>query len=223
MTRRIIPRLVTSAGGRGDARVAPPCPITLCVETFTLPYLTSAARRWPNAVTLWRTAGKSLDNATWLNLGNPTGSRTSFNSQPTYVVQATTARGEPYFVYLGDNWMLCPSRDSAGPALEGACYIWLPFRMRAGESELEMDYRWRWRPSDPFAPVPRDPNPICRGQGNGEACGAEKKKRKRRPKRKEHTRWVSSRRAASQQILLPPTLNATPGGTLTSGKGATVG
>jgi len=179
---------------------------------------------WPNAVTLWRTAGKSLDNATWLNLGNPTGSRTSFNSQPTYVVQATTARGEPYFVYLGDNWMLCPSRDSAGPALEGACYIWLPFRMRAGESELEVDYRWRWRPSDPFAPVPRDPNPICRGQGNGEACGAEQKKRKRRPKRKEHTRWVSSRRAASQQTIR--TLNATPGGTLTSGgswKGATVG
>jgi hypothetical protein len=49
---------------------------------------------------LYRAAGKTLDDPQWVDMGNPTGSSTSFNTQPTYVVPYTPANGKTYFVYM---------------------------------------------------------------------------------------------------------------------------
>lgn len=54
-----------------------------------------------------------------ISLGSPT----SFNSQPTFVVQHKDAEGKPYFIYMADNWV------HGGPAgLIDASYIWLPMQ-----------------------------------------------------------------------------------------------
>ena len=83
-------------------------------------------------------------------MGNPTGSRTSFNTQPTYVVQYTPPTGEPYFVYMADNWV------HGGPSgLVDASYVWLPFKFNEDNITLSPD--WRWSLDDPFAPVPPAP------------------------------------------------------------------
>ena len=54
----------------------------------------------PNELMLFRANGKTLDDPQWVDMGNPTGDPTSFNSQPTYVVQYTPQDGDPYFVYM---------------------------------------------------------------------------------------------------------------------------
>jgi hypothetical protein len=56
------------------------------------------------------------------DMGNPTGSDTSFNSQPTYVVQQTDASGNPYFIYMADNWI------HGGPngLIDASCVARLP-------------------------------------------------------------------------------------------------
>jgi len=38
-------------------------------------------------------------------MGNPTNDATSFNSQPTYVVEAFDADNNPYYIYMADNWV----------------------------------------------------------------------------------------------------------------------
>ena len=48
----------------------------------------------PNPLVLLRAQGTSLEKPDWVNVGNPTGSDTSFNSQPTAVVQARRAHAD---------------------------------------------------------------------------------------------------------------------------------
>eukprot|EP01065_Artemidia_motanka_P006625 TRINITY_DN13249_c0_g1_i1.p2 TRINITY_DN13249_c0_g1~~TRINITY_DN13249_c0_g1_i1.p2 ORF type:complete len:353 (+),score=127.68 TRINITY_DN13249_c0_g1_i1:64-1059(+) len=106
--------------------------------------VTSHLTGWnPNPLMLFRAEGKTLDDPQWVSLGNPTGDSTSFNSQPTYVVQHSTASGEPYFVYMADNWV------HAGPdGLIDAAYIWLPFKFEKDTVTLsKLD---QWDLNDPF-------------------------------------------------------------------------
>lgn len=68
--------------------------------------ITSHLTGWsPNPLMLFRAAGKTLDDPQWVNMGNPTADRTSFNTQPTYVVQYTPTTGAPYFVYMADKYV----------------------------------------------------------------------------------------------------------------------
>merc|ERR1712228_798906 len=93
--------------------------------TFYL--ITSHTTGWsPNPLIAWRSVDTVLDNAEWINMGNPTGSSTSFNSQPTYVVEYTPSHGDPYYVYMGDDWVHCPNADGSEGPLENSCYVWLP-------------------------------------------------------------------------------------------------
>ena len=83
----------------------------------------------------------------WVDMGNPTGDATSFNTQPTYVVSATDAKGESYFIYLADNWI------HGGPAgLTDAAYVWLPIKFT--DDAIVFPKTTAWTMSDPFAPSP---------------------------------------------------------------------
>ena len=110
----------------------------------TLYCIASHLTNWnPNPLMVFRAAGTSLDDPQWLDMGNPTGHPTSFNTQPTFVVSATSKAGEQFFIYLADNWV------HAGPAgLPDASYVWLPLRFIKGTLRLE---KWdRWDLEDPF-------------------------------------------------------------------------
>eukprot|EP00756_Hemistasia_phaeocysticola_P052772 Hpha_TRINITY_DN2805_c0_g1::TRINITY_DN2805_c0_g1_i1::g.171426::m.171426 len=106
--------------------------------------MTSHLTGWnPNPLMLFRAVGKTLDDPQWVDMGNPTGDSTSFNTQPTYVVEYTPAVGPSYFVYMGDNWV------HGGPnALIDAAYVWLPIRF--GASEVTLEKQWRWDLNNPF-------------------------------------------------------------------------
>jgi len=115
--------------------------------------MTSHLTGWnPNPLMLFRAQGNTLDDPQWVDMGNPTGDHTSFNSQPTYVVQYTPSKGEPYFVYMGDNWVHCPNEDGTEGPLINACYIWLPINFH--EKSVTMEYNGAWDLEDPFAPAP---------------------------------------------------------------------
>lgn len=115
--------------------------------------MTSHLTGWkPNPLMLFRAQGKTLDDPQWVDMGNPTGDSTSFNSQPTYVVQYTPASGNPYFVYMGDNWIHCPNEDGTEGPLINACYVWLPILFH--EDSVTMEYSAAWDLDDPFAPAP---------------------------------------------------------------------
>ena len=110
----------------------------------TLYCIASHLTNWnPNPLMVFRAAGTSLDDPQWVDMGNPTGDPTSFNTQPTFVVSATSKAGEQFFIYLADNWV------HAGPAgLPDASYVWLPLRFIKGTLRLE---KWdRWDLEDPF-------------------------------------------------------------------------
>ena len=110
----------------------------------TLYCIASHLTYWdPNPLMVFRAAGTSLDDPQWVDMGNPTGDPTSFNTQPTFVVSATSKTGEQFFIYLADNWL------HAGPAgLPDASYVWLPLRFTKGTLRLE---KWdRWNLEDPF-------------------------------------------------------------------------
>lgn len=109
--------------------------------------ITSHLTGWnPNPLIAWRSTGTVLDRSTrWINLGNPTQDATSFNTQPTYVVRYSPARGPSYFVYMSDNWLHC------GPhGLTDACYTWLPIVLN-DSSPLPVQITWRksWDLNDP--------------------------------------------------------------------------
>jgi len=111
--------------------------------------ITSHLTGWsPNPLMLFRAEGATLDDPQWVNMGNPTGDKTSFNSQPTYVVQYTPAVGEPYFVYMADDWVRCPNQDGTSGPLINACYIWLPIRFQ--EDSVSIDDKSEWDLDDPF-------------------------------------------------------------------------
>eukprot|EP00428_Durinskia_dybowskii_P018314 CAMPEP_0170211992 /NCGR_PEP_ID=MMETSP0116_2-20130129/5613_1 /TAXON_ID=400756 /ORGANISM="Durinskia baltica, Strain CSIRO CS-38" /LENGTH=313 /DNA_ID=CAMNT_0010462529 /DNA_START=15 /DNA_END=956 /DNA_ORIENTATION=+ len=99
--------------------------------------------------------------------GNPTGCATSFNSQPASVVPYKPAGGgEPYFVYMADDWILCPGGNPCSgpsswfpsPDLEAACYVWLPLRL--DDDPVSLDWRPAWDVNDPFARPPEH-HPMC--------------------------------------------------------------
>ena len=97
----------------------------------------------PNGLMLLRAEGASLDDPKWTNLGNPTGDPTSFNSQPAFVVSVTRAGGEPYFVYLGDNWL-----HGGEAGLPDAAYVWLPLRF--SRHGVTLSRQVAWSADDPF-------------------------------------------------------------------------
>jgi len=107
--------------------------------------ITSHLTGWdPNPLVLLRAAGSTLDNPLWVNMGNPTGHQTSFNSQPTFVVECRDVSGDAFFVYLADNWI------HAGPrGLKDAGYIWLPFSF--GDQSVSLPKKWGWSMRNPFA------------------------------------------------------------------------
>jgi hypothetical protein len=114
--------------------------------------ITSHLTGWnPNPLVLFRAAGDTLDDPQWVNMGNPTSDPTSFNSQPTYVVEYAPASGDPYFVYMADDWVHCPNGDGTKGPLINACYIWLPIAFR--EDSVAIEWRPHWDLDDPFAPV----------------------------------------------------------------------
>jgi len=120
--------------------------------------MTSHLTGWrPNPLMLFRAQGKTLDDPQWVDMGNPTGSNTSFNSQPTYVVEYTPKSGEPYFVYMADNWVHCPNEDGTEGPLINACYIWLPIQFH--KNSVTMDYKAEWDLEDPFS-LPGDPRHL---------------------------------------------------------------
>mmetsp|Transcript_93749 Transcript_93749/g.292130 ORF Transcript_93749/g.292130 Transcript_93749/m.292130 type:complete len:363 (-) Transcript_93749:139-1227(-) len=131
--------------------------------------ITSHLTGWePNPLMFFRAAGKTLDDPQWVNMGNPTGSPTSLNSQPSYVVQYTPASGPPYFMYMADDWVHCPNADGSQGPLVNACYIWLPIHFEDGPAGgVTIPWRAAWDLEDPFgeaAPVPAQ-GPGARGGG----------------------------------------------------------
>lgn len=100
--------------------------------------VTSHLTGWsPNPLMLFRAAGKTLDDPQWVNMGNPTGDHTSFNTQPTYVVSYTPSSGKSYFVYMADNWV------HGGPdGLIDASYVWLPFQFKTNSVILKKQTVW---------------------------------------------------------------------------------
>jgi hypothetical protein len=121
--------------------------------------ITSHKTGWnPNPLIAWRSTTTSLETTNWTNLGNPTNSPNSFNSQPTYVVSYTPVSGKPYFVYMGDDWVHCPNADGSEGPLVNACYVWLPIQIYAEGAgsrglPIEIDDRFRWDLEDPFNPA----------------------------------------------------------------------
>ena len=104
--------------------------------------LTSHLSGWaPNDMEAFVSGGDSLAGAEWTSLGNPTGSRTSFDSQPALVLPFTDAGGAPYFIYLGDRW--------AAPNLLNASYIWLPIILHPNLT-LSIPWRDAWDLDHPF-------------------------------------------------------------------------
>ena len=97
----------------------------------------------PNELMLLRAEGTSLDDPKWINLGNPTGDPTSFNSQPTCVVSVTRAGGDPYFVYMGDNWL-----HGGEAGLPDAAYVWLPLHF--SRHGVTLSRKAVWYVDDPF-------------------------------------------------------------------------
>lgn len=100
--------------------------------------ITSHLTGWdPNPLMLFRAAGKTLDDPKWVNMGNPTNDPKSFNTQPTYVVEFTPAKGDPYFVYMADNWIHAGSKG-----LIDASYVWLPFDFGGNTVTLHKSATW---------------------------------------------------------------------------------
>ena len=122
--------------------------------------ITSHLTGWgPNPLMLFRAAGATLDDPQWVDMGNPTGDATSFNTQPTYVITAVDAKGDSYFIYLADNWI------HGGPqGLTDAAYVWLPLKF--GADIVTLDKTLAWSMKAPFTPVPTPPPtpaPPCTG------------------------------------------------------------
>ena len=72
-----------------------------------------------------------------------------------YVVEFTPTQGEPYFVYMADNWM------HAGAAeLQDASYVWLPIEFK--NDTVVLKRRESWDVNDPFG-VGHDNGPTPAG------------------------------------------------------------
>ena len=119
--------------------------------------MTSHLTGWsPNPLMLFRAEGKTLDDPQWVDMGNPTGQKESWHTQPTYVVPYTPKNGSPYFIYMGDNWIHCGKGG-----LIDACYTWLPMQFHSDSVTIEMGTgrHGAWDPDDPFPGGPTPPRP----------------------------------------------------------------
>ena len=117
--------------------------------------MTSHLTGWsPNPLMLFRAEGKTLDNPQWVDMGNPTGNKESFHTQPTYVVPYTTLNGSTYFIYMGDNWIHC-----GDDGLVDACYTWLPIRFHNASVTIDMGSgrHGEWDLENPFPDAPPSP------------------------------------------------------------------
>ena len=74
-------------------------------------------RRWSANPAILARATAPLKGARWTQLGNPSGSHTTFNSQSTYVLPYVHPTGKQILIYMGDRW-------NAGHAPNQ--YVWLP-------------------------------------------------------------------------------------------------
>ena len=78
---------------------------------------------WAANPAMLSTAKAPLEGATWTQLGNPSGSPTTFHSQSTYVLPYThPSTGKTLLIYLGDRWN---SGHAPNP------YVWLPMYRNA--------------------------------------------------------------------------------------------
>jgi len=110
----------------------------------TLYVIASHMTGWdPNPLMLFRSDGPNLADPRWVNLGNPTGDKVSFNTQPTYVVPFTTDNGFVYNIYMADNWLHGGRRG-----LVDASYVWLPIRFEG--DGVYIDRAETWDLQDPF-------------------------------------------------------------------------
>lgn len=123
--------------------------------------LTSHLTSWePNPLVAWRSTKTTLDGTEWVNIGNPTGSETSFDSQPTFVIQYNPVwknrqagdTQNPYLLYMGDNWVRCGANETGLGRLKTACYVWLPMRIPNQKvQKMSLEFRALWHPHRPFA------------------------------------------------------------------------
>ncbi len=119
--------------------------------------ITSHLTGWsPNPLMMFRAQGKTLDDPQWVPAtgcgANPTCDKTSYNTQPTYVVSVTPTTGEPYFLYMADNWV------HGGPrGLVDASYVWLPIKFN--DDNITIPKYWKWNFDDPWGPIPPAPPP----------------------------------------------------------------
>jgi len=95
--------------------------------------ITSHLTGWaPNAMELF-SAGKTLHNATWTSLGNPTNDATTFDSQSTNVLSYKNT-----LIYQGDRW------NYSGPGgLLNATYIWLPIVPSGNNFKISYQASWQ--------------------------------------------------------------------------------
>jgi len=106
--------------------------------------LTSHLTGWaPNDMEAFVTNKDTIIGAEWTSLGNPTGSSTSFDSQPAFVVPYTSQKtGQNYFIYMGDRW--------DAPNLLNATYIWLPIQIDNQTHKLTISWKDQWSLDNPF-------------------------------------------------------------------------
>jgi len=76
---------------------------------------------------------------TWQDLGNPSHSSTTFNSQSTFVLPYQHPNGNWLFIFMADRWDY--------PDVGAATYIWLPF-IYNGEENISINWYDAWKISD---------------------------------------------------------------------------
>lgn len=91
----------------------------------------------PNAAILVHTTSHTLNGATWTNLGNPSGSSTTYDSQSTFVLPYMHPSGKMLYIYMGDRW------SNPKPAAN-AIYVWLPLqRDSKGAFTMPLENSWK--------------------------------------------------------------------------------
>eukprot|EP00927_Polykrikos_kofoidii_P065533 TRINITY_DN61272_c0_g1_i1.p1 TRINITY_DN61272_c0_g1~~TRINITY_DN61272_c0_g1_i1.p1 ORF type:complete len:478 (+),score=58.93 TRINITY_DN61272_c0_g1_i1:47-1480(+) len=108
--------------------------------------MTSHCDYWnPNPLSLLRSDGADLSDPQWKDLGNPTKSKHSWNSQPAFVVQTEDENGEQFPVYIGDNWIHGSDRG-----LQDASYVWFPLRVMS-DCTVQANKLYAWNMLRPWA------------------------------------------------------------------------
>ena len=127
---------------------------------------------WTSRATGWKANPSELFSAAslegeWISEGNPTGSSTSFDSQPTAVLQLTQGRATE-LVYLGDRFEahvsgpLCNRSPIGWQLCESGRYVWLPMSFNqntangsGGEFRLSVSWKDSWKLGNLFTNTAR--------------------------------------------------------------------